>query len=159
MGGAQGELCLTLDNGAVTSLLFCCLTAGLPFGTSGFQLRFSPKLCLKSGPTSGSALVAHRTSLDLTRLEWIQLPVFRFGCDLSPTVSSGLSLGQPAKRPHMHLSTPAIGNNPAGLHYPVTPCHYSNQQATYGMMAGKLAPVSEPTASLKLSCVIFHVEI
>ncbi|XP_068428972.1 pituitary-specific positive transcription factor 1 isoform X2 [Clinocottus analis] len=27
-----------------------------------------------------------------------------------------------------------------GLHYPVAPCHYSNQQATYGMMAGSLTP-------------------
>ncbi|XP_024919793.1 pituitary-specific positive transcription factor 1 isoform X2 [Cynoglossus semilaevis] len=31
-------------------------------------------------------------------------------------------------------------NTPPGLHYPVTPCHYSNQQATYGMMAGSLTP-------------------
>ncbi|XP_038870004.1 pituitary-specific positive transcription factor 1 isoform X3 [Salvelinus namaycush] len=31
-------------------------------------------------------------------------------------------------------------NGPPGLHYPVTPCHYSNQQTTYGMMAGSLAP-------------------
>ncbi|XP_048095714.1 pituitary-specific positive transcription factor 1 isoform X2 [Alosa alosa] len=28
----------------------------------------------------------------------------------------------------------------AGLHYPMPPCHYSNQQTTYGMMAGSLAP-------------------
>ncbi|TNN03157.1 hypothetical protein fugu_000186 [Takifugu bimaculatus] len=62
---------------------------------------------------------------------------------LSP-VSSGLSLGQPAKRSHMHLSTSslgnALGNTPPSLHYPVTPCHYSNQQATYGMMTGSLTP-------------------
>lgn len=57
------------------------------------------------------------------------------------SVSSGLSLGQTSKRSHMHLSTSslsnALGNGPPSLHYPVTPCHYSNQQATYGMMAGK----------------------
>ncbi|XP_034092775.1 pituitary-specific positive transcription factor 1 isoform X1 [Gymnodraco acuticeps] len=57
-------------------------------------------------------------------------------------VSSGLSLGQPSKRSHMHLSSSslsnALGNAPPGLHYPVTPCHYSNQQ--YGMMAGSLTP-------------------
>uniref|UniRef100_H2MMD4 POU domain protein n=1 Tax=Oryzias latipes TaxID=8090 RepID=H2MMD4_ORYLA len=59
-------------------------------------------------------------------------------------MSSGLSLGQTAKRSHMHLSTSslsnALGNGPPSLHYPVTPCHYSNQQATYGMMAGSLTP-------------------
>ncbi|XP_046869781.1 pituitary-specific positive transcription factor 1 isoform X2 [Hypomesus transpacificus] len=27
-----------------------------------------------------------------------------------------------------------------GLHYPMTPCHYGNQQTTYGMMAGSLTP-------------------
>ncbi|XP_056291199.1 pituitary-specific positive transcription factor 1 [Pseudoliparis swirei] len=56
-------------------------------------------------------------------------------------VSSGLSLGQPSKRSHMHLSTStlgnALGNGAPGLHYPVAPCHYSNQQATYGMMAAQ----------------------
>ncbi|KAG7236884.1 hypothetical protein INR49_000145, partial [Caranx melampygus] len=56
-------------------------------------------------------------------------------------VSSGLSLGQTSKRSHMHLSTSslgnALGNSPPSLHYPVTPCHYSNQQATYGMMAAQ----------------------
>ncbi|XP_036965797.1 pituitary-specific positive transcription factor 1 [Acanthopagrus latus] len=52
-------------------------------------------------------------------------------------VSSGLSLGQSSKRSHMHLSTSSLGNGPTSLHYPVTPCHYSNQQATYGMMAAQ----------------------
>ncbi|XP_064832648.1 pituitary-specific positive transcription factor 1 isoform X2 [Oncorhynchus masou masou] len=41
----------------------------------------------------------------------------------------------------MHLSTStlsnALSNGPPGLHYPVTPCHYSNQQTTYGMMAAQ----------------------
>ncbi|XP_024245298.1 pituitary-specific positive transcription factor 1 isoform X3 [Oncorhynchus tshawytscha] len=41
----------------------------------------------------------------------------------------------------MHLSTSTLGNalsnGPPGLHYPVTPCHYSNQQTTYGMMAAQ----------------------
>ncbi|XP_062862416.1 pituitary-specific positive transcription factor 1 isoform X2 [Trichomycterus rosablanca] len=31
-------------------------------------------------------------------------------------------------------------NASAGLHYSMPPCHYSNQQTTYGMMAGALAP-------------------
>ncbi|XP_041740804.1 pituitary-specific positive transcription factor 1 [Coregonus clupeaformis] len=57
------------------------------------------------------------------------------------TVPSGLSLLQSSKRSHMHLSTSTLGNalsnGPPGLHYPVTPCHYSNQQTTYGMMAAQ----------------------
>ncbi|KAK7939608.1 hypothetical protein WMY93_002934 [Mugilogobius chulae] len=57
-------------------------------------------------------------------------------------VSSGLSLGQSSKRSHMHLSTTPLGNAPPSLHYPVTPCHYGNQQA-YGMMTAQemLSPV------------------
>ncbi len=49
---------------------------------------------------------------------------------------SGLPLVQSSKRSHMHLSTSALGNASASLHYPMPPCHYSNQQTTYGMMAG-----------------------
>ncbi|XP_067116932.1 pituitary-specific positive transcription factor 1 isoform X1 [Osmerus mordax] len=60
------------------------------------------------------------------------------------TGPSGLSLVQSSKRSHMHLATSAIGNAlssaPPGLHYPMTPCHYGNQQTTYGMMAGSLTP-------------------
>uniref|UniRef100_A0A3P8XUF5 POU domain protein n=1 Tax=Esox lucius TaxID=8010 RepID=A0A3P8XUF5_ESOLU len=56
-------------------------------------------------------------------------------------VPSGLSLVQSSKRSHMHLSTSTLGNalsnGTSGLHYPVTPCHYSNQQTTYGMMAAQ----------------------
>ncbi|XP_036401855.1 pituitary-specific positive transcription factor 1 isoform X1 [Megalops cyprinoides] len=55
-------------------------------------------------------------------------------------VPSGLSLVQSSKRSHMHLSTSALSNASAGLHYPVPPCHYGNQQTTYGMMAGGLGP-------------------
>ncbi|XP_046701545.1 pituitary-specific positive transcription factor 1 isoform X2 [Silurus meridionalis] len=36
--------------------------------------------------------------------------------------------------------TTNIVNASAGLHYSMPPCHYSNQQTTYGMMAGALAP-------------------
>uniref|UniRef100_A0A8C4RLB3 POU domain protein n=1 Tax=Erpetoichthys calabaricus TaxID=27687 RepID=A0A8C4RLB3_ERPCA len=31
-----------------------------------------------------------------------------------------------------------LGSSAAGLHYSVSPCHYGNQQAAYGMMAGGL---------------------
>ncbi|XP_078118930.1 pituitary-specific positive transcription factor 1 [Sander vitreus] len=65
------------------------------------------------------------------------LPASSHAHSMVSAVSSGLSLGQPTKRSHMHLSTSSFGNAPSGLHYPVTPCHYSNQQATYGMMAAQ----------------------
>uniref|UniRef100_A0A8C5HRK9 POU domain protein n=2 Tax=Gouania willdenowi TaxID=441366 RepID=A0A8C5HRK9_GOUWI len=56
-------------------------------------------------------------------------------------VSAGLTLGHTSKRSHMHLSASSLGNHlgngPPSLHYPVTPSHYSNQQATYGMMAAQ----------------------
>ncbi|XP_056320991.1 pituitary-specific positive transcription factor 1 [Danio aesculapii] len=60
--------------------------------------------------------------------------------NICSTVPSGLPLVQSSKRSHMHLSTSALGNASASLHYPMPPCHYSNQQTTYGMMAGALAP-------------------
>ncbi|XP_056894334.1 pituitary-specific positive transcription factor 1 isoform X2 [Takifugu flavidus] len=76
-------------------------------------------------------------------------------------VSSGLSLGQPAKRSHMHLSTSslgnALGNTPPSLHYPVTPCHYSNQQATYGMMtAQEMLSASISQTRILQTCAVPH---
>ncbi|XP_029936851.1 pituitary-specific positive transcription factor 1 [Myripristis murdjan] len=72
------------------------------------------------------------------------LPATSHTHNMVPAVPSGLSLVQSSKRSHMHLSTSslgnALGNVPPSLHCPVTPCHYSNQQATYGMMAGSLTP-------------------
>ncbi|XP_028993706.1 pituitary-specific positive transcription factor 1 isoform X2 [Betta splendens] len=69
------------------------------------------------------------------------LPASSHAHGMVSAVSSGLSLGQTSKRSHMHLATSslgnALGNSPPNLHYPVTPCHYSNQQATYGMMAAQ----------------------
>ncbi|XP_034741277.1 pituitary-specific positive transcription factor 1 [Etheostoma cragini] len=65
------------------------------------------------------------------------LPASSHTHSMVSAVSSGLSLGQPTKRSHMHLSTSSLGNAPPGLHYPVASCHYSNQQATYGMMAAQ----------------------
>uniref|UniRef100_A0A3Q3WF74 POU domain protein n=1 Tax=Mola mola TaxID=94237 RepID=A0A3Q3WF74_MOLML len=72
------------------------------------------------------------------------LPATSHAHSMVSPVSSALSLGQSSKRSHMHLSTSSLGNalnnSPPSLHYPVTPCHYSNQQATYGVMAGSLTP-------------------
>ncbi|XP_036421371.1 pituitary-specific positive transcription factor 1 isoform X1 [Colossoma macropomum] len=68
------------------------------------------------------------------------LPVTSHTTNMVQPVPSGLPLVQSSKRSHMHLSTSALSNASAGLHYSMPPCHYSNQQTTYGMMAGALAP-------------------
>ncbi|XP_072301209.1 pituitary-specific positive transcription factor 1 [Eucyclogobius newberryi] len=70
-------------------------------------------------------------------------------------VPSGLSLGQSSKRSHMHLSAP-LGNAPPSLHYPVTPCHYSNQQA-YGMMtAQEMLSASISQTRILQTCAVPH---
>ncbi|XP_068185961.1 pituitary-specific positive transcription factor 1 [Antennarius striatus] len=79
-------------------------------------------------------------------------------------VSSGLSLGQSYKRSHMHLSTStlsnSLGNGPPSLHYPVTPCHYSNQQATYGMMAAQeMLSASISQTRILQTCGVPHPNI
>ncbi|XP_037646005.1 pituitary-specific positive transcription factor 1 [Sebastes umbrosus] len=86
-------------------------------------------------PLSDSALpilMHHASTVDC-------LPASSHAHSMVSAVSSGLSLGQPSKRSHMHLSTSSLGNTlgNSGLHYPVAPCHYGNQQATYGMMAAQ----------------------
>ncbi|GAA6108181.1 pituitary-specific positive transcription factor 1 [Tachysurus ichikawai] len=65
------------------------------------------------------------------------LPVTSHTTNIVPPVPSGLPLVQSSKRSHMHLSTSALSNASAGLHYSMPPCHYSNQQTTYGMMAAQ----------------------
>ncbi|KAG5852793.1 pituitary-specific positive transcription factor 1 isoform X2 [Anguilla rostrata] len=65
------------------------------------------------------------------------LPVSSHATNMVSAVPSGLSLVQSSKRSHMHLSTSALSNASASLHYPVPPCHYGNQQTTYGMMAAQ----------------------
>ncbi|XP_033843177.1 pituitary-specific positive transcription factor 1 [Periophthalmus magnuspinnatus] len=71
-------------------------------------------------------------------------------------VSSGLSLGQSSKRSHMHLSTTPLGNAPPSLHYPVTPCHYGNQQA-YGMMtAQEMLSASISQTRILQTCAVPH---
>ncbi|XP_056436246.1 pituitary-specific positive transcription factor 1 [Gadus chalcogrammus] len=92
---------------------------------------------LATGDSSLPLLMHHASAGDC-------LPPPSHGHNMMSTVPSGLSLVQSSKHSHMHLATSALGNalsnGPPALHYPVTPCHYGNQQATYGMMAGSLAP-------------------
>uniref|UniRef100_A0A8C6SGG6 POU domain protein n=1 Tax=Neogobius melanostomus TaxID=47308 RepID=A0A8C6SGG6_9GOBI len=76
---------------------------------------------------------------------------------LPPRFSSGLSLAQSSKRPHMHLSATHLGNGPPSLHYPVTPCHYGNQQATYGMMtAQEMLSASISQTRILQTCAVPH---
>ncbi|XP_061092012.1 pituitary-specific positive transcription factor 1 [Conger conger] len=87
------------------------------------------------------------------------LPVSSHAANMVSAVPSGLSLVQSSKRSHMHLSTSALSNASASLHYPVPPCHYGNQQTTYGMMAGGLGPClyKFPEHSLGASsCALGH---
>ncbi|CAG5865460.1 pituitary-specific positive transcription factor 1 [Menidia menidia] len=89
------------------------------------------------------------------------LPTTSHAHSMVSAVSSGLSLGPTTKRSHMHLSTSslgnALGNGPPSLHYPVTPCHYSNQQTTYGMMtAQEMLSASISQTRILQTCGVPH---
>ncbi|TRY57966.1 hypothetical protein DNTS_030957 [Danionella cerebrum] len=75
-------------------------------------------------------------------------------------VPSGLPLMHTSKRPHMHLSTTALGNASASLHYPMPPCHYSNQQTTYGMMAAQeMLSASISQTRILQTCSVPHTNM
>ncbi|XP_058884829.1 pituitary-specific positive transcription factor 1-like isoform X2 [Acipenser ruthenus] len=65
----------------------------------------------------------------------------------------------PVSNHSTNVVSTALGNTSAGLHYSVPPCHYGNQQATYGMMTGGLTPClykfPEHTLSTS-SCALSH---
>ncbi|KAF7666777.1 hypothetical protein LDENG_00090840 [Lucifuga dentata] len=89
------------------------------------------------------------------------LPTTSHAHNLVSAVPSGLSLGQSSKRSHMHLSASTLsntlGNGAPSLHYPVTPCHYSNQQATYGMMtAQEMLSASISQTRILQTCSVPH---
>ncbi|XP_034430063.1 pituitary-specific positive transcription factor 1 isoform X2 [Hippoglossus hippoglossus] len=100
-----------------------------------------------SGDSALPILMHHASASDC-------LPSTSHAHSMVSAVSSGLSLGQSSKRSHMHLSTSslgnALGNSPPSLHYPVAPCHYSNQQATYGMMTAQ----EMLSASISQTCIL-----
>ncbi|KAI2660436.1 Pituitary-specific positive transcription factor 1 [Labeo rohita] len=65
-----------------------------------------------------------------------------------------------SKRSHMHLSTSALGNASASLHYPMPPCHYSNQQTTYGMMAAQeMLSASISQTRILQTCSVPHANM
>ncbi|KAK7168721.1 hypothetical protein R3I93_004886 [Phoxinus phoxinus] len=72
----------------------------------------------------------------------------------------GLPLVQSSKRSHMHLSTSALSNASASLHYPMPPCHYSNQQTTYGMMtAQEMLSASISQTRILQTCSVPHANM
>ncbi|XP_056308581.1 pituitary-specific positive transcription factor 1-like [Danio aesculapii] len=80
--------------------------------------------------------------------------------NICSTVPSGLPLVQSSKRSHMHLSTSALGNASASLHYPMPPCHYSNQQTTYGMMAAQeMLSASISQTRILQTCSVPHANM
>ncbi|XP_062982846.1 pituitary-specific positive transcription factor 1 isoform X1 [Elgaria multicarinata webbii] len=68
------------------------------------------------------------------------LPVSNHATNVVSTVSSVLSLIPTLKCSRTCFSMATLGNALSGLHYSVPSCHYGNQQAAYGVMAGGLTP-------------------
>ncbi|XP_006637992.1 pituitary-specific positive transcription factor 1 isoform X1 [Lepisosteus oculatus] len=88
------------------------------------------------------------------------LPVSNHSAGVVPTVPSGLSLVQSSKRSHMHLSSSALGNASAGLHYSMPACHYGNQQTTYGMMAAQeMLSASISQTRILQTCSVPHPNV
>ncbi|XP_026865389.2 pituitary-specific positive transcription factor 1 isoform X2 [Electrophorus electricus] len=88
------------------------------------------------------------------------LPVSSHAGGMVPPVPSALPLVQSSKRSHMHLSTSALSSASAGLHYSMPPCHYSNQQTTYGMMAAQeMLSASISQTRILQTCSVPHANM
>ncbi|CAG09228.1 unnamed protein product, partial [Tetraodon nigroviridis] len=58
---------------------------------------------------------------------------------------------------HAHSMVTLRANTPPSLHYPLTPCHYGNQQATYGMMtAQEMLSASISQTRILQTCAVPH---
>ncbi|XP_044298311.1 pituitary-specific positive transcription factor 1 isoform X1 [Varanus komodoensis] len=68
------------------------------------------------------------------------LPVSNHATNVVSTVPSCLSFIPTLKCFHTCFSVATLENSLSGLHYSVPSCHYGNQQAAYGVMAGSLTP-------------------
>ncbi|XP_076841560.1 pituitary-specific positive transcription factor 1 [Brachyhypopomus gauderio] len=87
------------------------------------------------------------------------LPVSSHAGGMVPPVPSALPLVQ-SKRSHVHLSSSALSSASAGLHYSVPPCHYSNQQTTYGMMAAQeMLSASISQTRILQTCSVPHANM
>ncbi|XP_052003951.1 pituitary-specific positive transcription factor 1-like [Xyrauchen texanus] len=107
-----------------------------------------------SGDSAALPLLMHHTGASDC------LPVTSYTSNMVPAVPSGLPLVQSSKRSHMHLSTSALGNASASLHYPMPPCHYSNQQTTYGMMAAQeMLSASISQTRILQTCSVPHANM
>ncbi|XP_074890055.1 pituitary-specific positive transcription factor 1 [Buteo buteo] len=88
---------------------------------------------LNSDSSPSLPLIMHHSAAEC-------LPVSNHATNVVSTVPSVLSLIQTPVCSHICFATTTLGNAPAGLHYSVPSCHYGNQPATYGVMAGSLTP-------------------
>ncbi|XP_006018934.1 pituitary-specific positive transcription factor 1 [Alligator sinensis] len=107
---------------------------------------------LNSDSSAALPLMMHHSAAEC-------LPVSSHATNVVSTVPSVLSLIQTPKSSHLCFSMTTLGNTPAGLHYSVPSCHYGNQQATYGVMAGSLTPClyKFPEHALSASsCALSH---
>ncbi|XP_061483948.1 pituitary-specific positive transcription factor 1 [Rhineura floridana] len=77
------------------------------------------------------------------------LPVSNHATNVVSTVSSVLLIPT-LKCSHACFSMSTLGNVISGLHYSVPSCHYGNQQAAYGVMAG-IKPVGSDMLAASLS--------
>ncbi|XP_060622901.1 pituitary-specific positive transcription factor 1 isoform X1 [Anolis sagrei] len=68
------------------------------------------------------------------------IPVSNHATNVVSTVSFVLCLFPTFKCSCTYSAMTIWGNGLAGLHYSVPSCHYGNQQAAYGVMAGSLTP-------------------
>ncbi|XP_059576595.1 pituitary-specific positive transcription factor 1 [Alligator mississippiensis] len=98
---------------------------------------------LNSDSSAALPLMMHHSAAEC-------LPVSSHATNVVSTVPSVLSLIQTPKSSHLCFSMTTLGNTPAGLHYSVPSCHYGNQQATYGVMAG-IKPATPEMLSASLS--------
>ncbi|XP_051564515.1 pituitary-specific positive transcription factor 1 [Myxocyprinus asiaticus] len=107
-----------------------------------------------SGDSAALPLLMHHTGASDC------LPITSHTSSMMPAVPSGLPLVQSSKRSHMHLPTSALGNASASLHYPMPPCHYSNQQTTYGMMtAQEMLSASISQTRILQTCSVPHANM
>ncbi|XP_065278890.1 pituitary-specific positive transcription factor 1 isoform X1 [Emys orbicularis] len=88
---------------------------------------------LNSDSSPALPLIMHHSAAEC-------LPVSNHATNVVSTVPSVLSLVHTPKCSYVHFSMATLGNTSTGLHYSVPSCHYGNQQSTYGVMAGGLAP-------------------
>ncbi|XP_053241237.1 pituitary-specific positive transcription factor 1 [Podarcis raffonei] len=88
---------------------------------------------LNSDSSPSLPLIMHHSAAEC-------LPVSNHATNVVSTGTFFYSISEVPKCRCCHLSMPTLGNVLPGLHYSIPSCHYGNQQAAYGVMAGSLTP-------------------